>query len=87
METLTAKVIVTYTTEQINKAFERIQHIRDVDKAKYQRNKVNRNIYGRAYYEDHKEAVLEKKRIEYALKHPKKSKKQPTASILTETPA
>ncbi len=64
----------TYTPEQIKKAMDRIEHLKDVEHKKYERNKAHRLAYSKAYYENNKDAIAEKHKIAYAIKNPKPSK-------------
>ena len=57
---------ITYTPEQIQRAMAFVQHSRQKEREKYQRNKAHRLAYSRAYYAANKEAISERQKAAYA---------------------
>jgi hypothetical protein len=62
----TAAPATAYTPEQIDRAMAFVQHSRQTEREKYQRNKAHRLAYSRAYYAANKEAISERQKAAYA---------------------
>jgi hypothetical protein len=62
----TAAPATAYTPEQIDRAMAFVQHSRQKEREKYQRNKAHRLAYSRAYYAANKEAISERQKAAYA---------------------